>query len=512
MVGQQTTEGAWPKIRRIFLSSNLLSRRNRNNVLAMGIIGFGYTFFEEIVTTYMQFYYTEFMLLPAAVVASVLSISIIIDGVTDFLMGMVIDHLQTKKGRLRQWFLWMAIPTALATVGVFFCQDSWSVTAKTVYLFVIYNIYCTCMTTIRMPKTTMISMCFNDPDARQQANVVSGVLGQFSQLLITAGLPLLLAVLGSTASAYTNSSIILSAGGILLTMFTYALTREVVGSRAAVQTVRETEGDEAADIMEKILAAEGETTSGKAKDNTKKRNVFKDIGMLVANKYWLINMGTSLANGVGIGFMFGVATYFAQYTLGGVQMLAGVFGTLSIGMMVGIFFAAPVIIKLDSRMVGVIGSFVGALGMAIAAVGILGFNSLAMFHVGLFVRQLGTGFIIAINGDMTARVIDYGEWRFGYRIDGLAFSGSAVMSKIMSAAATAILGFTLTAVGYQGGMAELPATALSAINNMFLWVPCVALVVSGIFYIMLNLSNKRVAEMRAEIAARALKKPENTEI
>ena len=125
---------------------------------------------------------------------------------------------------------------------------------------------------------------------------------------------------------------------------------------------------------------------------------------------------------------------------------------------------------------------------------------------------IGILIIMAINGDMTARVIDYGEWRFGYRIDGLAFSGSAVMSKIMSAAATAILGFTLTAVGYQGGMAELPATALSAINNMFLWVPCVALVVSGIFYIMLNLSNKRVAEMRAEIAARALKKPENTEI
>lgn len=56
MVGQQTTEGAWTKIRRIFLGSDLLSRRNRNNVLAMGIIGFGYTFFEEIVTTYMQFY------------------------------------------------------------------------------------------------------------------------------------------------------------------------------------------------------------------------------------------------------------------------------------------------------------------------------------------------------------------------------------------------------------------------------------------------------------------------
>lgn len=48
MVGQQTTEGAWPKIRRIFLGSDLLSRRNRNNVLAMGIIGFGYTFLKKL--------------------------------------------------------------------------------------------------------------------------------------------------------------------------------------------------------------------------------------------------------------------------------------------------------------------------------------------------------------------------------------------------------------------------------------------------------------------------------
>lgn len=48
MVGQQTTEGAWTKIRRIFLGSDLLSRRNRNNVLAMGIIGFGYTFLKKL--------------------------------------------------------------------------------------------------------------------------------------------------------------------------------------------------------------------------------------------------------------------------------------------------------------------------------------------------------------------------------------------------------------------------------------------------------------------------------
>lgn len=507
MEGKQlASESAWGKIKRIFLSGDLLSQRNRNNVLAMGIIAFGYTFFEEIVTTYMQFYYTEFMLLPAAVVASIVSIGMIIDSVTDFLMGMVIDHFQTKQGRIRHWFIWMAIPTGLATIAVFACQESWSYTVKTVYLCIIYNVYNTALTTIRMPKSSMISLCYNDPEARQQANVVSGVLGQLSQLLITAGLPLLLAMLGSTASAYLHCSIVLSAGGIVITMFTYALTMEVVGSRAAIENVRKTEGDHAADLMADILAHEGESMDKEhAKDITKKRNVIKDIGMLLANKYWIINMGTVMANSIGIGFMFGVATYFAKYTLGGVETLAGVYGTMSIGMMVGIFAAAPFIVKWDSRMVGVIGSFMGAIGMAISAFGILSLNNLSVFYAGLFVRQLGTGFISAIMYDMTARVVDYGEWRFGYRIDGLAFSGSSVMQKVMSAAATAILGFTLTAVGYQGGMAELPATAINAINNMFLWVPAVALVVSGIFYMMMNLSNKRIVEMRAEVAARAKK-------
>ncbi len=90
-------------------------------------------------------------------------------------------------------------------------------------------------------------------------------------------------------------------------------------------------------------------------------------------------------------------------------MLAGVFGTLSIGMMVGIFFAAPVIIKLDSRMVGVIVVFVGAPVWLSRLWEFWASTAWRCSTWGFFVRQLGTGFIIAINGDMTARVIDYGE-------------------------------------------------------------------------------------------------------
>ncbi len=495
-------EGAIARFKRIFFSNTKLSKRNRDNVLSMGVNSFGYTFFEEIVTSYMQFFYTEFMMLEAAIVSGVMSVGVIIDGVTDFLMGLIIDRVETKKGRLRHWFLWMAIPTGLAVMAIFMCQNSWSSGAKTIYLFIVYNVYCTFMTALRLPRHTMISMCFNDAEARQMANVGSGVLKELSQLIITAGLPLLLAKLGETASAYTNTSIVLAALGILFFIFSYFLAREVLGSKAAVETVRETEGEEAAEATEKLLQAQKFDEGGKER----RRNPIKDFGILIANKYWIINTLTALANGIGIGFMFGVAAYFATYTLGSIAGLSGIFGTMSVGMMVGIFLVAPVIIKFDSRMVGVIGSFIGAIGMAFAAFGILVMHSIPMMYAGLFIRQIGTGFITSINGDMTARVIDYGEWKFGYRIDGLCFSGTAVMTKICSAVSTAILGFTLTAVGYKGGMGgDLPQSAINAINYMFLLVPCGAMILSGIFYMMLNLSNARIAQMRKEIAERAEK-------
>lgn len=499
---QQGTEGAWAKIKRLYLGHDKLSKRNLRNLIAFALGGIGYTFFEEIVTTYLQFYYTEFLLVSAASVSVILSIGMLIDGGSDILMGIIIDHFQTKQGRIKHWYLWAVIPTSLAVVAIFFCPQSFSNTAKLVWLFIVYNLYCTFLTALRMAKTTSISLCFNDTEARQQANVVSGFIGQISQTLLTAGIPLLLVALGSTAAAYTQTSIISVGAGILLILAAWYFTKEVVGSKAALKNVRETEGEEAAQVIDAIMKSEGEQPNGKQKD----RNVIKDFIMLFSNKYWIINMLAALANGVGIGFMFGVATYFAKYVLGDMALLSGIYGTMSIGMMAGIFIAAPTIVKLDSRMVGVLGSFIGAAGMGISAISILVLHNLTLFYAGLFIRQIGTGFVIAIANDMTARVIDYGEWRFGYRIDGLAFSGSSVMQKIMSAAATAILGIVLTAVGYQGGSDIIPASAVSAIQHMFLTIPGIALLASGCFYIMLNLSNKRVIEMREDIVTRAKEK------
>ena len=498
-------EGALKRLQKNFMGNDKLSKRKRGNLIALAAANLATaTFFTEVIGSFLQFYYTEFLLMSAATVSLVLSIGVFVDGLSDVAMGAILDRFENKHGKIKSWLLWASIPTAIATVLVFMCPPSLSANGKMVYLFITYNVYSLFLTAVRMPGSTIISIGFRDPEARQVAGVANGFFNQIGQLVVTSGMPVLIAALGSTASAYQISNGLFSSIGVLFCLLAYISLKEVHGSKASVQNVRETEGEEAGNIAQKIYEDE---KSAPGETKKKNRNVFADLGKLVSNKYWLLMQVVSMANSVGIGFMFGVAAYFTTYILGNMAYLGAIYGTLSIGMMCGIFMAAPLIVKLDSRFVGILGSFVAALGMAIAAVGIMVMGkNMTVFYAGLFIRQLGTGCLISISNDITARVIDFGEWRDGIRLDGLTFSGTSVMSKIMSAIATALLGFVLTATGYVGGAETLAPSAMSAIQALFLIVPGVACAIGGISYIFFDLSNTKIVKIRAEIAERANKK------
>ncbi len=496
-------DGALKRLQKNFMGADKLSKRKRNNLIALAAVNLATgTFFSEVIGSFLQFYYTEFLMMSAATVSLVLSVGIIIDGASDVAMGAILDRFENKHGKIKSWILWASIPTAVATVLIFMCPESLSPTGKLIYLFVTYNLYSLFLTAVRMPGSTVISMGFRDPEARQVAGVVNGLCSQLGQTVVTSGMPVLIAALGSTAVAYQITNGIFSSVGVLFCLLTFATLKEVHGSKASVQHVRDTEGDEAGDLAQKIYEQEkNEPGNGKTE---KKRNLWSDFGKLVSNKYWLMMQVVGMANNVGIGFMFGVAAYFTTYVLGNMAYLGAIYGTLSIGMMCGIFMAAPLIIKFDSRNVGILGSFVAAIGMGIAAIGIMALDkNMTVFYAGLFIRQLGTGCLMSINNDITARVIDYGEWKDGMRLDGLTFSGTSVMGKIMSALATALLGFILTATGYVGGAESLAPSALSAIKTLFLIVPGVACAVGGFAYIFFDLSNTKIVRIREEIAERA---------
>ena len=74
-------------------------------------------------------------------------------------------------------------------------------------------------------------------------------------------------------------------------------------------------------------------------------------------------------------------------------------------------------------------------------------------------------------------------------------------SKIMAAIATAVVGVILSASGYVGG-GQATASAVSAINFLFLGIPCITMFLAAILWAFFKLDTKQAEACRAEVKAR----------
>ena len=74
---------------------------------------------------------------------------------------------------------------------------------------------------------------------------------------------------------------------------------------------------------------------------------------------------------------------------------------------------------------------------------------------------------------MVSDTIDYGEWKTGYRTEGLVNSACSFGYKIGNGVGSALLGLILEVGGYAGEKTVQSASALFSIEICFVWIPIV---------------------------------------
>lgn len=102
-----------------------------------------------------------------------------------------------------------------------------------------------------------------------------------------------------------------------------------------------------------------------------------------------------------------------------------------------------------------------------------------MIVVSSLIRGIGNACGGATMWAMVSDTIDYGEWKTGYRTEGLVNSACSFGWKIGNGLGSALLGLILEIGGYVGTAAVQSAEALEAIEFSFIWVP-VMVYVSGL--------------------------------
>lgn len=110
------------------------------------------------VSTILTLFYTDYVGVSPVTVGLVMLLSRIFDGVSDVVMGFIVERTNSKWGKSRPWILWSSLPFAISIVLLFTVPQT-TETLQFLYMFITYN-FCTtvCYTAINLPYGSLSTM------------------------------------------------------------------------------------------------------------------------------------------------------------------------------------------------------------------------------------------------------------------------------------------------------------------------------------------------------------------
>ena len=406
--------------------------------LAYGCGDFSSNIMYSAMAAFLMFYYTDYIGVSAAVVGSIMLFSRIFDGISDLIMGVIIDRTKSPFGKARIWILRLVIPYAIGTVLLFSVPAGWSEMAKYVYIFFSYNIAFTVLFTgINLPYATLTALMTQDQYERSVLSIFRMILATCGTLFIkTCTLPVV-KFFGDDARAWTYTFVVFGALEIITFMITFLFTRERVNT-----------------------------------SEDKRMSIPISLGFkaLVKNKYWFMATLNLVLIFIAQGVNGSSEVYYAKEVLGNGNLVGTFSVALQVTQIVCMFFIAGFVKKFGKRNVLMTGAAIMIMGYGIMGIGA---ERLPVLIAGCMLRGVGNAGISACMFAMVTDTIEYGEWKTGIRTEGLINSAASFGQKIGNGLSNVVMGAILAAGGYVGTAATQTASAISAIKVSYIYEPIV---------------------------------------
>ena len=433
--------------------------------IAYGCGDFGGNLIYTAISSFLLVYYVSVVKIPAASAASILAISKIFDGVSDLIMGRIVDKSNSKKGKALPWLVRMSIPMGICSVLMFTIPGGFSNTAKIVYAFITYNLVSTVFYTgYNVPYATLQGLMTLDSYER-------GLLGNFRMMLATAGTLLVNNVFTRIAQAvngggeemlyaaqkgWTVAAVVMAVGFIAVSFIPFTICKERVK-----QDSGEAEGEKGPSVMESLAS-------------------------LIKNKYWVLEVVFLFVLYFMMSTMFGSQFYYVQYVVGKVESFGTVSSIVQICQIALMLLAAPFLMKKFGKRVTAL------LGMGMSLVGYLltsvAGTNIPFLIVANAVKGSGFGLGAATMWGLLQDSITYGQWKTNVQAVGMGNAASSFTMKIGSGIGTAALGWILAAGNFDN--APTAAPALAALGWAYIWVPIIACGIGVLCLILFDLDKK----------------------
>lgn len=442
--------------------------------IAYAFGGVGITALFGLIGSYFLVYMTNVAFLDIAVISTIIAVSKLLDGISDIIIGNIIDNTNSKLGKARPWLLRMALPMAVSMMLLFWVPPQFPDAVKYIYVFLMYNLTSTVFYTfMQISHFSMVSLL--SPDRNEQgilgnivglATMVSGLVGNvlFVKLLLV-----FTSVPGeqNTQRAYSVSLLIYCVLMVVSVLVMVFFTRE------RVTDVGKKPGGERLGLRELI----------------------SEFAVIIKDKYWLVMIIIRLITTIGAAFFIVGASYYALYVLNDMSKMGFLMASNLVPSII-IMLITPFLMKrINKRKMFIAGMVVSMIGTA--SLGLFGTTVPAVVG-SLMVCSTGAGLFSAVIYGIIADIVTYTKMTTGRFVAGVGNAGVSAVRKLGQGLNNVIFGFVLSLAGFDATLKVQPDSVVTAIRFLYSWAPFIGFAISLILFVAFYDLDKKFDSIKAE--------------
>ena len=426
-----------------------------------------------LLTAFMMIYLTDTIGMSMGVVSTLIALSKVFDGVTDFFFGRMIDKTKTKMGKARPWMLWPYIGCAITLVACFSIPTSWGQTAQYIFFFLSYTLLnAVFFTANNIAYASLTALITKNTSERVQIGSFRFIFAFATKIVIEAVTIFAVGWLGGGVVGWRMIAIIYAIVGLITNTYSVFSVKELP------------EADEEMD---------------EEREEEHKLTFLKSFKLLLKNKYYVIICCSYILTQL-YASVIGMGTYYTKYIMGNEEIFSTISLAINITMVVALTILPYVIKKMGGMYkLNIFGYIIAALsrvGVMMAAY----MGSLPLMLVFTAVSTIG---IAPLQGDLNALIAccsEHTTLTTGHRLEGMMYSCSSLGIKLGGALGTAICGWMLDAAGYIENAAVQTASTVSMMQFMYLWMPIILNAAVGFLLVFLRVekaNEKLIAQKNA---------------
>lgn len=383
------------------------------------------------------------------------------DGINDPMMGTIVDNTNTKMGKYRPWILRGSILNAIVLIFLFSNPLKLSGVALCAYVAIMYIGWGMSNTLADIPYWSMVPSFTSDPNERSLISTLARTFSGLGQGIITIGAPILMSAVSLTTAPNEEGVMekVYDARSFLICAAVCAVFL-VFFSSLSVATTKETHVTKAAE----------------------KFSFKKALTIIKSNDQLLVFMLFAMISNAGWYLTSGVATYYFDVVVGDPKKQS-MFSTFqAVGSVVGLLllpFLQKYMSKRKAYQVSLLLSAFGYLGISVGAFA----NNLMIMNIFYLICAIGMASMFIAQTVFLADVVDYGEFKMGFRAESITFSMKGFLQKMAYTIQTIILFASLGISKYDGDLhAQNPESAKFAITLMLCVIPTVLFLISLVIF------------------------------